>query len=111
MTPIQPGRLDEDALAGAALGEIHTALFLDTISGYAQMVLVLLGKAPNPETGGAETDIAAAKHFIDLLEMLQAKTRGNLNHDEATSLARLLSATQRAFAEALDAQAQDADDA
>jgi hypothetical protein len=44
-----------------------------------------------PEAGQAtEKDLPMAKHTIDLLEMLQAKTRGNLSPQEDKLLETLL---------------------
>jgi Domain of unknown function (DUF1844) len=36
----------------------------------------------HPETGQAEVDLQFAKHWIDVLGMLQEKTRGNLDERE-----------------------------
>jgi len=44
--------------------------------------LLQLGMAPHPETGEQEVDLPGAKQTIDILEMLQQKTRGNLTADE-----------------------------
>ena len=41
-----------------------------------------LGEAPHPETGKVERDLALAKQTIDLIAMLQEKTRGNLSDEE-----------------------------
>ena len=37
---------------------------------------------PNPYTNKKEENLDAARHTIDILAMLQAKTRGNLTPDE-----------------------------
>ena len=44
--------------------------------------LMALGRIPNPITKQAITNIPTAKHFIDTLDMLEEKTRGNLGPDE-----------------------------
>ncbi len=49
-----------------------------------------LGDIPNPVTQKREKDITAAKHMIDLLTMLQGKTKGNLTGDEERLLQQLL---------------------
>jgi hypothetical protein len=51
---------------------------------------VHLGEVPHPETGKAEANLALAKQTIDILGMLQAKTRGNLTPEEEKTLERLL---------------------
>lgn len=46
--------------------------------------LLHLGRAPDPATGQtADPDLALARQTIDTLEMIQGKTRGNLDEDEA----------------------------
>ena len=51
-------------------------------------VIVHLGEAPDPTTGQKrdKADFAMAQQSIDLLTMLQEKTRGNLTPDEARFL-------------------------
>jgi hypothetical protein len=49
-----------------------------------------LGELPNPMTQKREKDLAAAKQMIDLLGMLQAKTRANLTDEEERLLQQLL---------------------
>ena len=52
---------------------------------------VHLGDAPHPETGKAlEPDLALAHQTIDLLAMLQEKTKGNLTPEEEKFLENLL---------------------
>jgi hypothetical protein len=43
---------------------------------------VLLGEVPNPYTGKKEENLEAARHTIDILTLLQDKTRGNLDREE-----------------------------
>jgi hypothetical protein len=49
-----------------------------------------LGDIPNPVNQKREKDIPAAKHFIDLLSLLQVKTKGNLTGEEERLLQQLL---------------------
>jgi Domain of unknown function (DUF1844) len=51
---------------------------------------VHLGDAPHPESGQAATDLALAKQAIDILSMLQEKTKGNLTPEEERFLENLL---------------------
>jgi len=64
---------------------------------FYQMVMSLqaasmqqMGKIASPLTGKIERDLGAAKASIDMLEMLQKKTAGNLNDDEKNVLERFL---------------------
>jgi hypothetical protein len=52
--------------------------------------LMHLGELERPGEGAAEKDLPMAKHTIDILAMLQEKTRGNLTPDEAKLLESLL---------------------
>lgn len=97
--------LDENRLRAATTDEIHTALFLQLVSGHAQMALILLGELPHPDTGHpAPSDASSGKVFIDQLEMLEARTRGNLNTEETRMLEQALRVTRRALASVLDRQ-------
>lgn len=51
---------------------------------------VHMGDAPHPETGQPEPDLLLAQQTIDILGMLQEKTKGNLSEDEARFLQNLL---------------------
>jgi hypothetical protein len=53
--------------------------------------LIQLGAAPPPgESAPVAPNLVAAQQTIDILEMLQAKTRGNLLPDEERLLASVL---------------------
>ncbi len=45
-------------------------------------VLYHLGEIPDPVTGKSQKDMLLAKHTIDTMSMLQAKTCGNLTPEE-----------------------------
>ncbi len=47
---------------------------------------IALGEIANPVTRRQELDIEQAKHAIDLLGMLEEKTKGNLTDDEKSRL-------------------------
>ncbi len=49
-----------------------------------------LGKTISPLSGKAELDLTMAKGTIDLLEMLQRKTKGNLDADEQKLIEHVL---------------------
>jgi hypothetical protein len=64
---------------------------------------MLLGRTPHPETGQPMRDLDAAKLFIDQLEMLEVKTKGNLNPQETTLLKQSLMTLHLAYVEAVNA--------
>ena len=95
--------LDEQALVQADLPRIHAALFAQLITSHAHNAMILLGRYPDPETDQVRNpDPEAAKIYVDQLEMLEAKTRGNLGPDETDLLARMLHVTRSALAGAID---------
>jgi hypothetical protein len=60
-----------------------------TLSYYTQG-LVLLGEVPNPYTNKKEEDVEGARHMIDILSMLEEKTKGNLSSQEQQLLESVL---------------------
>ncbi len=56
-----------------------------------------LGHMPHPTSGEVEVNKPYAKHYIDTLEMLGEKTKGNLSDDEANMLSEALHALRMAF--------------
>jgi len=71
----------------AAAEEMNFASFLISLGTQAFMHL---GDIPNPMTQQREKDLPAAKQMIDLLGVLQEKTKGNLDADEERLLQQLL---------------------
>ncbi len=64
---------------------------------FSQVVLMFqgaawqhMGKVMNPVTNKVERDLAQAKHSIDMLAMLEAKTKGNLSDNEQRFLEHAL---------------------
>ncbi len=65
--------------------------FYTFILSLGSSVFVHLGEAPNPETGEPlPPNLPLAKQTIDLLDLLRAKTRGNLTPEEEHFLENLL---------------------
>ncbi len=93
----------EDALAGASQEEILSALFANMVIQQTNMAMMLLGKAAHPETGQFYHDAEGARMFIDQLEMLAVKTKGNLSKQEENLLKQALAALHMAFVEAVNA--------
>ncbi len=74
-----------------------SALFAHMVIQQTNMALMLLGKVPHPETGEIFQDVESAKMFIDQLEMLEVKTKGNLDPREDGLLKQSLMALRMAF--------------
>ena len=60
------------------------------VARLAQETEIYLGLVPYPGKETAEPDLEAARAMIDLLSMLQEKTRGNLDAEESRLLENLL---------------------
>jgi hypothetical protein len=69
------------------LPEINFATFIFSLN---HSVLVHLGVAEDPVTGKKETNLSIAKQTIDILGMLEEKTKGNLTQDEEKMLKNML---------------------
>lgn len=73
--------------ADCSMPEVTFSTF---ILSMASSTLVQLGEVPNPENGQTTQDLTMAKHSIDVLSMLQEKTRNNLDASEKEILDALL---------------------
>jgi len=82
-----------------ALGEM-TQRFIEFVMMQAQQAAMFLGRIPNPQTGKPEVNLEIARMFIDQLEMIHEKTRGNLTSEESEILTRVLSDLQLTFVQA-----------
>lgn len=75
------------ASAGGALPQIDFSTFVLSLATSAQ---VHLGAIPNPASGKQEKELQLAKQTIDILGVLDEKTKGNLNDMEARLLEHVL---------------------
>jgi hypothetical protein len=62
--------------------EKQTFLFTQLVAMFHVAAMQQMGKLKNPITDSIDRNLDAAQGSIDLLDMLQAKTRGNLNPEE-----------------------------
>lgn len=79
----------EDAL-GAGPGPLPPVDFHTFVLSLGSSALLHLGELEHPDAGAPQQDLALAKHTIDLLAMLQEKTKGNLTPPEAKLIESLL---------------------
>ena len=56
----------------------------------ASSALVHMGEIPDPTSGQKTSNLTLAKQTIDLIEILQQKTQGNLDEEETKLLSSLL---------------------
>ena len=64
--------------------------FSTFIMSLATSAMVNLGEVPSPDSDQVAKDLPAAKQIIDILGVLEEKTRGNLTESEAKLLTSLL---------------------
>jgi hypothetical protein len=81
--------------------EMLSAHFAQLVMQQTNLALMLLGRLAHPAGGEVKRDLEAARLFIDQLEMLEVKTRGNLAAQEASLLKQSLLSLRMAFVEAI----------
>ena len=93
-----------DPMANASREEVISALFANLVIQQTNMAFMFLGRVPHPETGEVVQDFESAKFFIDQLEMIEVKTKGNLDKREEGLLKQSLTGLRMAFVEAMNAK-------
>jgi hypothetical protein len=95
----------EAASAGTASGAAFPPVDFHTfVLSLGSSALLHLGELEDPEAGAPQKDLALAKHTIDLLEMLEQKTKGNLTPPEEKLIESLLYDLRLRYVEATRAQ-------
>jgi hypothetical protein len=77
--------------------------FIELVMMQAQQAAMFLGRFPAPGGEQPEMNLDYARMFIDQLEMLQEKTRGNLSNEETQVLNGVLADLRLAFVQASNA--------
>lgn len=62
--------------------ELPEPNFQVLVSTFATQAALALGQLPNPVTNEVEEDLQQAKFAIDLLQVLEEKTKGNRTEEE-----------------------------
>lgn len=92
-TPEQPGDTiaqglpEEDEAMDGYLPEVN---FMNFVLSLSTTAMFHFGDFPDPASGKAARNLAAAKHTIDTIGMLKAKTEGNLDDNEKTLIDAVL---------------------
>jgi len=73
---------DDEAQGGATGGDLPGIDFATFVLSLSHSALVHLGDAPNPTNGAPDQNLPMARQTIDLLGLLEQKTRGNLSGQE-----------------------------
>ena len=86
---------EPDAAGAAAEGaaqrhQVPEANFQTLVSQTVTQAMYAMGMIPDPQTGRRVAMVDLARYHIDMLGVLEAKTKGNLNEDEEKLLATSL---------------------
>ena len=77
-------------------------MFQGLVISLAAATMQHLGKTLNPVTNKIEKNLDAASSTIDMLDMLEAKTKGNLSDAEAKLLKGVLAELKMNYVETLN---------
>jgi len=81
------GEAEPEAGEEGQLPEVNFSTFVFSLSSSA---FLHFGEIPDPSSGKKKKNLPMAKHTIDILAMLEEKTRGNLVSDEEQLLKNIL---------------------
>ena len=70
--------------------EKNASLFFSLVMTFQAAAMQQMGKLKNPVSDKIERDLQQAQLSIDILDMLEEKTRGNLSEDETKLLKGIL---------------------
>src|SRR5688572_14808267 len=90
-------RMAEPSEQNVALGPVD---FSTHILSLASTALIALGKMPAPDGVQQALDLETARHLIDVLGMLEQKTKGNLDEAETKLLQSLIYDLRVAYVDA-----------
>lgn len=71
----------------AETGTLPPASLESLVSMLASQALLALGAIPDPRSGQRYLSLELAHHYIDLLAVIEQKTKGNLSEDEDAMVA------------------------
>lgn len=97
--PPQTGQPEaaEQADTGEGIGPMPPASLSFLITTLATQTMVAMGLVPDLLTNKAERRLDQAKHFIDMLQVLQEKTEGNRTPEESQILDSILHELRMGF--------------
>ena len=101
-TATQPERKTEPEKkeTGRVQGDLSPIDFSTLIMSLATSSVMAMGKAPDPHTGQVFKDMVMAKQNIDIIAMLQGKTKGNCTKEEEHLLEGILYELRMLYVEA-----------
>jgi hypothetical protein len=94
--PAEPSAANDEA-SEQALPPLPPASFEFLVSMLASQALDSMGQLPRPDGSTAKPQKNLAKHYIDLIGVLEEKTQGNLSDEEAKMVSQVLHQLRMAF--------------
>jgi hypothetical protein len=89
--------------------EKNISLFFSLIMTFQAAAMQQMGKLKNPISDKIERDLQQAQLSIDILDMLEEKTRGNLSEDESRFLKGVLQEIKLNYVDESTKEQQSAD--
>lgn len=77
--------------------DLKQVLFIGLVKSFVTSAWIQLGKQKNPLTDKVEINLKEAQFTIDMLEMIEAKTQGNLTEDEQRILTNAITELKMNF--------------
>lgn len=99
-------RLARETEQASRASDLPPASILELANMLAMQAVIGFGGLRTPEGQTLPRDLPTAKHFIDLLEVLQQKTKGNLADEERRALDSVLHEMRLRYVEAITAPAR-----
>lgn len=89
---------DVSKAADDAMPQIPEASFQVLLATLATQAMAMMGLLPNMDgSGNTEANLPMARHLIDMISVVEEKTKGNLTDDEAATLTENLHQLRMAF--------------
>lgn len=89
--PREPQKADTQARQPKGQGGPGPGIDLTTlIMSFASAAMISMGRVPDPATGELQKNLVIAQQNIDIIHLLQEKTRGNLTADEERLMEQIL---------------------
>jgi hypothetical protein len=99
----EKAKIDAETRESESHNEIPDPNLPELINMIAMQAIISLGGMQAPTGEPIPQDLPVAKHYIDLLALLEEKTKGNVSDDEARIFAGVLHELRMRFVECADA--------
>ena len=101
--PAEGGQAAGAGAAGGAPGQMPEANFETLVNTLATQALFAMGAVPDPRTGQRVAHLDLARHHIDMLGVIEDKTKGNLSDEEQDQLSQTLYELRQTYVQVANA--------